>query len=160
MLVPFNTLPPKSRIWIYQSNSAFTDVEISNISKIIEPFLENWQRHGNNLKASYRIIYNQFIVIAVDENNEVSGCSIDASMHIMQQIEQQFKVDLTDKLQVAFKNGDNINTVSLADFKKYVTLDKITSETIVFNNMVDSIEGLQNNWEVPANKSWHNRFFK
>lgn len=160
MFVSFNTLPQKSRIWIYQSNRTFTDVDISEIATIIEPFVEKWQRHGQDLQASYKIIYNQFIVIAVDENNEVSGCSIDASLHIMQQIEQQFKVDLTDKLQVAFKNGDNINTVSLADFKKYISLDKITSETIVFNNMIDTIEGLQNKWEVPAKQSWHNRFFK
>lgn len=160
MLIPFNTLPLKSRVWIYQSSRPFKDTEISEIATIIEPFVENWQRHGQDLQASYKVIYNQFIVIAVDENNEVSGCSIDASMHVMQQIEQQFKVDLTDKLQVAFKNGVNINTVSLGDFKKYVELNKITSETIVFNNMVNSIEGLQNNWEVPAKLSWHNRFFK
>jgi hypothetical protein len=160
MLVPFNTLPQKSRIWIYQSNRPFIDEELSQIKIIIEPFLGHWQRHGQDLKASYKVIYNQFIVISVDENNEVSGCSIDASMHIMQQIEQQFKVDLTDKLQVAFKNGDNINTVSLTDFKKYIGLNKITSGTVVFNNMVDSIEGLKNNWEVPAKQSWHNRFFK
>jgi len=160
MIVPFNNLPLKSRIWIYQSNRSFNDNEISKIATLIEPFLENWQRHGQNLQASYKIIYNQFIVVAVDENNEVSGCSIDASMHVMQQIEQQFKVDLTDKLQVAFKNGDNINTVSLAAFKKYVGLNKITPETIVFNNMVDTIEGLQNQWEIPTKQSWHNRFFK
>ena len=159
MFVPFNTLPPQSRIWIYQSNKTFTDSEISEIATIIESFLNNWQRHGHNLQASYKILYNQFIVVAVDESNEVSGCSIDASMHVMQQIEKEFNVDLTDKLQVAFKNGNNINTVSLADFKKYVKLNKITQETIVFNNLVNTIEGLQNEWEVPAKMSWHKRVF-
>jgi len=160
MFVPFNTLPLKSKIWIYQSNKIFSDDEVSKIKAIIEPFVNNWQRHGQDLKASYKIIYNQFIVIAVDENNEVSGCSIDASMHVMQQIEQQFKVDLTDKMKTTFKNGDNINMVSLSEFKKYVRLNKITKDTIVFNNMVDTIEELNVNWEVPAKQSWHKKYFK
>jgi len=160
MLVPFNTLPKQSRIWIYQSNKSFTNQDILKIKEFIEPFVNQWQRHGQNLKASYKIIYNQFIVLAVDESNDVSGCSIDASVHLIKQIEKEFKVNLTDKMKTTFKNGDNINMVSLADFKKYVSINKITKETVVFNNMVDTIEGLNNNWEVPAKKSWHKKYFK
>jgi len=160
MLVPFNSLPIKSRIWVYQSNKYFANNNINKIKTLIEPFVDNWQRHGKDLKASYKIFYNQFIVLAVDESNEVSGCSIDASMHVIQQIEQEFKADLTNKLQVAFRDGDNINTVSITDFKKYITLLKINRETIVFNNMVDSISALQTQWEVPAKKSWHRKYFK
>lgn len=159
MFVPFNTLPAKSRVWIYQSNRAFKPDEMAQIEVAVNSFLDNWQRHGQDLKASYKVIYNQFIVIAVDESNEVSGCSIDASMHLIQQLEQQFNIDLTDKMKVAFKYGPNINIVSLADFKKYIALGKITEDTIVFNNMVNTVEGLQNNWEIKAKESWHKRFF-
>jgi hypothetical protein len=35
---------------------------------------------------------------------------------------------------------------------------KITSETIVFNNMVNTKEDFENNWEIPAKQSWHKRF--
>ena len=158
MFVPFNTLPLNSRIWIYQSNRAFLEKELLSIKESLKTFITNWQRHGSGLKASYKIIYNQFIVIAVADM--VSGCSIDASVHTLQKIEQQFNVNLTDKMQTAFKNGDNINTVSLSEFKKYVGLNKITEDTIVFNNMVDTVVGLQNNWEVPAKNSWHKKYFK
>jgi len=158
MFVPFDTLPLNSRIWIYQSNRTFLEKELPEIEERLKTFINDWQRHGSNLKASFKIVYNQFIVIAVADM--VSGCSIDASVHTLQQIEKQFNINLTDKMQTAFRNGDNINTVSLNEFKKYVGLNKITEDTIVFNNMVDTLEGLQTNWEVAANKSWHNRFFK
>ncbi|MFK5890637.1 MAG: ABC transporter ATPase [Flavobacteriaceae bacterium] len=160
MFVPFNTLLPKSKIWIYQSNKTFSDDEVSKIKTLLEPFVEIWQYHGQDLKASFNILYNQFIVLAVSEDDTVSGCTIDASVHTIQQIEREFNVDLTNKMQTAFKNGDNINTVSLADFKKYVGLNKITEDTIVFNNMVNTIEALQTKWEVPAKLSWHKRYFK
>ncbi len=160
MLVPFNTLGPKSKIWIYQSNKTFSDNELSQIKTLLEPFVEKWQYHGQDLNASYKILYNQFIVLAVAEDNTVSGCSIDASVHVIQQIERDFKADLTDKMKTAFKNGDNINVVSLANFKKYVGLGKINPDTVVFNNMVDTIKGLKTEWEIPAKQSWHKRYFK
>jgi hypothetical protein len=157
MLVPFNTLPKTSKVWIYQSNNAFSDSQLPVINDLLIKFTNQWQRHGADLESSYKIVYNQFIVIGV--NDTVSGCSIDASVHVIQEIEQRFNVDLTNKLQTAFRNGDNINTVSLADFKKYVALGKINDLTIVFNNMADSIAAFETEWEVPANKSWHKKYF-
>lgn len=157
MLVDFNTLPQNTKVWVFQSNRSFTKKEIPKINELLEQFIAGWQRHGSDLRASFKIVYNHFIVLAVAD--EVSGCSIDVSVHAMLKIEQQFALNLTDKLQVAFRDGENINTVSLADFKKYVGLGKINSDTIVFNNMVDSVVALQNNWEVPASASWHQKYF-
>ena len=35
----------------------------------------------------------------------------------------------------------------------------VSKNTIVFNNLVTNISELNENWEVPASESWHNRFF-
>ena len=34
----------------------------------------------------------------------------------------------------------------------------VSKNTIVFNNLVTNIVELNENWEVPASESWHNRF--
>jgi hypothetical protein len=159
MYVNFEDLDDDARVWIYQSSREFSKSEVEEIGVKIEGFIENWQRHGDDLKASYQIKYNQFIVIAVDEKfNNVSGCSIDASVNFIKNLENEFSVDLTNKLNISFKDGNNINIVSMADFQKYAKLQKITSNTIVFNNMVTSKNDFKNNWEVPAANSWHKRF--
>lgn len=160
MLVPFNSLSPKSKIWIYQSDKAFTDNQIPKITVLLDSFIAQWQRHGEDLKASYKISYNQFIILAVDENHEVSGCSIDASVHIIQKIEAQFQVVLTNKLQIAYKVGEAIQVVSLADFKKQIATSNISLETIVFNNMVTTVAALKTDWEIPVKQSWLNKYFK
>ena len=161
MLVDFNTLPEDARIWVYQSNREFTSKEVSEVSSKLGDFVNGWRRHGEDLKASFTIKYNQFIILGVDENfNDVSGCSIDASVHTIKSLEQEFDLDLMNKLNVAFRVGENINTVSLASFQNFVKEDKITSETIVFNNMIQSKLELTTNWEVLAGKSWHHRFLK
>ena len=159
MLVDFNTLPDESRVWIYQSNRSFTDKEISEIKAKLNDFIENWTAHGSDLKSGYNIVYKRFIVIALDQNlNRASGCSIDASVHFMQQLEQEYQVDLLDKMNVSYKQGDFIAHKSLMDFKKMAKEKAVSKNTIVFNNLVNNIAEFKDNWEVPASESWHSRF--
>jgi len=160
MLFDFASLSDSSKVWIYVSNREFTDSEKTEISNTLENFIATWKRHGDDLKASYKIKYNQFIILAVDESyNNVSGCSIDASTHLFKAIENKYKIDLFNKMNIAFKDGENINIVRLAEFQKYVKEGKISTETIVFNNLVKTKKELKTTWEVPAKSSWHNRCF-
>jgi len=161
MYVDFDTLNDNSRVWVYQSNREFNADEVNSIELKLKDFVNEWTRHGDDLKASFEIKYNHFIVLAVDESfNQVSGCSIDASTHIFKKFESEFQVELLNKLNTAFKDGDHINVVTLADFQKYVQEEKIKPQTLVFNNMVQNKAELKQLWEVPANKSWHSRYFK
>ena len=160
MYVDFDTLKDNSRIWVYQSSREFTEEEIVAMSLKLTTFVNDWTRHGDDLKASFSIKYNHFIILAVDESfNSVSGCSIDASTHLFKNFEKEFNLELLNKLKTAFKDGDHINVVSLTDFQKYVTSEQIHSDTLVFNNMVQNKGDLELKWEVPANRSWHSRYF-
>lgn len=159
MFTEYNNLPNNSRVWIYQSDREFTEKEIDFISTKAEIFINTWTRHGDNLKGSFIIKYNQFLVLAVDESfNNVSGCSIDSSVRFVQELEKELELDLMNKMNITFKDEEHINLVKLADFQKFAAAQKITSETIVFNNMVNTKEDFENNWEVPAKQSWHKRF--
>lgn len=159
MLVNFENIANTSKVWIYQSDRAFKTSEISEINNRLAAFISIWKRHGKDLKSSFTIKYNQFIIIAVDENyNNISGCSIDASINLMKQLEQHFQVDLTNKLNVSFKEGNQIKVVTLVKFQQLAKAREITEKTIVFNNLIATKAELENNWEVPATLSWHKRF--
>ena len=159
MFVNFEDLDGAARVWVYQSSREFSENEVKDISSKLKEFVESWQRHGDDLKASFCIKYNHFIVLAVDESlNSVSGCSIDSSVNIIKKIENEFSVDLTNKLNISFKDASNINVVSMGDFQKFAKLQKINSNTIVFNNMIQTKSDFENNWEITADKSWHKRF--
>ena len=159
MFTAYKNLPNNSRVWIYQSDRGFTDIEVELISTKAIDFINQWTRHGDDLKGSFTIKYNQFLVLAVDESfNNVSGCSIDSSVRFIQGLEKELELDLMNKLNVSFKDNDNVNLVKLSDFQKFAKEQKITSETIVFNNMVDTKADFENNWEIAAKDSWHKRF--
>lgn len=159
MYTAYNNLPNNSRVWIYQSDREFRPDEIAFITQKATEFINNWTRHGDDLKGSFTIKYNQFLVLAVDQNfNNVSGCSIDASVRFIKQLEDALKVDLMDKMNITFKDGENINLIKLPQFQEFVKTKKINEHTIVFNNLVATKEDFENNWEVAAKKSWHKRF--
>ena len=161
MLVDFNTLPEESRIWIYQANRSFSEQELSQLNKQLSSFIESWTAHGKDLQSSYNIVYKRFIIIALNQNlNSATGCSIDASVHFIQDLEKQYNVDLMDKMNVSYKQGEYIAYKSLAEFKTMAKHKSVSKNTIVFNNLVTTIAELKENWEVPAKDSWHSRFIK
>ncbi|WGK94333.1 MULTISPECIES: ABC transporter ATPase [Flavobacterium] len=160
MYVPFESLPEESRIWIYQSNRKFSDEEITEIESDLQAFLQNWAAHGTSLESSYQLKYNRFIIIAVNQEvQSATGCSIDASVEFIQSLEKRYNVDLLDKMNVTFKLGEHIAHKPLIDFKKMVKDKAVTESTIVFNNLINTIQEFNESWEVPAADSWHSRFF-
>ncbi|MBC3758632.1 ABC transporter ATPase [Hyunsoonleella sp. SJ7] len=161
MLVDFNTLPDDARVWIYQANRSFTPEEIEEIESRLAEFIENWTAHGADLKAGYTIKYKRFIVIGLNQQlNSATGCSIDASVHFIQQLEKDFNVDLMDKMNVSYKQGEFVAYKSLTDFRKMAKDKAVSKNTVVFNNLVANIAEFKENWEVPASESWHSRFLK
>lgn len=159
MLVDFNDLPEHSRIWIYQSNRSFTDTEIQEIEENLSSFLKEWTAHGSHLHAGFEIKYKRFIVIGLDQANaSASGCSIDASVHFVQNLEQKYHVELLDRMNVSFKQGEFIAYKPLKDFKKMAKDKSVSPNTIVFNNLVATKQEYMEHWEVPASESWHSRF--
>ena len=159
MLVDFNVLPDIARVWIYQCNRSFSADELSQIQASIKTFLVQWTAHGAQLKAGYEIPYNRFIVIGLDQtHNGASGCSIDASVRFIQNLERQFEVDLLDKMNVSYKQGEFVAYKPLKDFKKMAKARAVSKKTIVFNNLVATKQEYLEHWEVPASESWHARF--
>ena len=80
-------------------------------------------------------------------------------MAFIQSLEKEYNIDLLDKMNVTFKNGEFIAHKTLVDFKKMAKNKSVSPNTIVFNNLVNTVEEWQDFWEVPASESWHSRFF-
>lgn len=160
MYVPFENLPEESKIWIYQSNRKFSDEEFAAIDAALPTFIEGWAAHGTSLEASYQLRYNRFIILAVNQEVQAAtGCSIDASVEFIQSLEKKYDIDLLDKMNVTFKLGEHVAHKPLIEFKKMAKEKAVSENTIVFNNLVNTVGEWNDFWEVPAIESWHSRFF-
>jgi hypothetical protein len=159
MLVEFNVLPESSRVWIYQASRSFTAEELMELGQELDAFIQDWTAHGSDLQAGYEIRYKRFIILALDQTDTAaSGCSIDASVHFIQQLEKKYNVELLDKMNVSYKQGEFVAYKPLIDFKKMAKQKAVSRNTIVFNNLVTNKGEYLEHWEVPASESWHSRF--
>jgi len=151
---------PQSRIWIYQSNRAFTNDEVQAIQEKLNNFTVQWKAHGHQLNAKVEVLYNFFIVFFVDEASAgVTGCSIDSSVRIVKEIEQEYNVDLFDRFNMAYKLDDKVIVTNKEDFETLVNIKAIGPQTIVFNNMVQTLQEFETKWQIPFEQSWHSKVF-
>ncbi len=161
MLTEFNKLPGTSKIWIYQSNRKFYKEEIPEIIQKIRDFLASWNDNGTELIASYKFEYDRFIILAVDETlRQLTVDAIDSSVGFILNLQQDYKVELLDKLNVSFKQGEYVQYKDLKEFQKLIKKKAVSDKTIVFNNLINTKEELESYWEIPITESWHNRFLK
>jgi hypothetical protein len=149
-----------SRVWVYQSDKKLTDNEVLQIKVLLDNFATSWTAHNNQLKAKAEVRYNRFLILVVDENQAgASGCSIDKSVNFMKQLQDQFNINLFDRFNLAYRDGEEILSAGRNDFETLLKDGKIGTETIVFNNLVQNLAELQTKWEVPFKNSWHIQLF-
>lgn len=153
-------MPDHSRIWIYQSNRSFTESEKTFIEKQLVVFTAQWAAHGKQLTATYSILHNQFIVLAVDESfHQASGCSIDSSVAVIRHLEQETGLSLLDRSQVAFLSDEEVQVKPFNQLKAAVENGEINQETPVFNNAIQNAGEWKTSWLQPASATWLSRYF-
>ena len=144
-----------SRVWIYQSNRLFTISEALQIEDILNDLVKNWKAHGAPVKGYANLFFGQFIILMADENaTGVSGCSIDSSVRIIQQIEKQFGVEMFNWQNLAFIVKEKVQIIPRQQFSYALENNFITEQTLFFNNVVTTKKELENNWIIPVNESW------
>lgn len=155
----FTHLPAGSRVWIYQADRAFTSSEAEAISGAISQFVSQWLAHKAKVIGDGALLYNRFVILVADEEKlQVSGCSIDSTVRFIKELGAQYQVNFFDRFYTCYWNEGQVEGLDFETFKARVAEGKITTDTIVFNNVVTTLAGLQTQWQLPLSKSWHSRF--
>lgn len=150
-----------SRVWIYQSDRKLTDQETQEIGAKLQGFVSEWTAHTMQLAAGAEVRYNRFLILIVDESKAgASGCSIDKSVKFMKQLEQEYGINLFDRFNLAYKEGEEVLSAPRNAFEELIKQGTITGNTTVFNNLVQSVAELNTKWEVPFSQSWHPQLFR
>lgn len=160
MYIPFSDIDFQSRVWVYQANRELTPEETGIITETLKASLDTWEAHGKPLTASGKIFEHRFIVIAVDERDELpSGCSIDKSVHWLQEIGQRMNIDFFDRSLAYIDENNHVKTIPVPKIKQAIINETIQPTTTIFDNQVATKAQWMNRWKVPASNSWLNRYF-
>ena len=159
MFVPFEKIHDDSRIWIYQANRKLNSEESKIISQVLLAFTEGWLVHGNPMRASFDLRFDQFVILAADEKaNAPSGCSIDDSVRTLKKLGAELNIDFFDRTMIAFKKDAHVFTISTSDLKPKLKDGEWDQTTLVFNNLVGAKGDLSRTWLTPAGSTWLKRY--
>lgn len=153
-------MPGSSKVWVYQANRFFTEEEEFFIREKAADFVKSWASHGSKLTADFTLRHHLFLIFSVDENqHEASGCSIDKSVHFVKEIENALGVNFFDRTLLAyFDTSEKIRLVALSQIKEVSQKHELSSNSLVFNNLPDTLDKLRADWVIPAGRSWVGRF--
>jgi hypothetical protein len=153
-LIP-DDLNDSSHVWVYQSNRGFTVKETIQIEELLKNFTKSWKSHGTPVKGYANVFFGQFIILMADETAMgVSGCSTDSSVRLIKNIEQDFQVELFDRLMLAFIIQERIQLLPLSKIGSYLENGLIKTDTLYFNNTILTKKELLKNWIIPVEESW------
>ena len=159
MFVDYKSISNDAKVWVYPSSRKFYPAEIPEIEQKLKEFVENWKLEDEHFKVSYRFLYDRFIILVADDSEIVlTNTDIDASVGFILQLQETYKVALLDKMNACFKQGEYVQYKELKDFKKLLKNKAVTAKTIIFDNLINNKEDLENYWELAIEDSWYNRY--
>ena len=159
MFVEYSTISDTAKVWVYPSSRKFYPNEIEEVTQKIQSFIQNWKAGDEDFTASFQFLYDRFIVLIADHEKSASqNVDIDTSVAFILKLQEEYNVQLLDKMNVCFKQGKYVQYKELKDFKKLLKNKAVTGKTIIFDNLVANNYDFKNFWEIPIEDSWYNRF--
>lgn len=160
MYIPFDEIDFEARLWIYQANRQLTADEVGTLTQSLKAALEGWNAHGSDLLASVKIFEHRFVVIALDEKQELpSGCSIDKSTGWLKELGRVMEIDFFDRSVAWLNENKEVETAPISQISKLVAEEVLLPSTIVFDNLVQTKAQWMSRWKVAADQTWLKRYF-
>ena len=151
-------LPADSKVWVYQSDRLISDETTEQIMSSLYDFTMKWASHGHELDSYANVFHYRFLVLVADGSHLPSGCSIDSSVHMIEDLGKKHGLQLFDRMQFAYMENDTIYTIASSDLPDAYKAGKVTDDTLFFNNLVNTKSSFLEEWIVPLSESWHTRF--
>jgi hypothetical protein len=132
----FPNFPDDSRIWLYLSDRKLDATEAQYVKEQMHLFLTNWSAHNKKLTCDGILLFNQYLILAVNDNIEsASGCSIDSSVRFVKHLGTELNVDFFNRLKVVvIENEEPI-------ISSY--FEAVEKKKIFINPMITKLEELR-----------------
>ena len=148
-------MSPESKIWIYFSEKAFDQSTASDIAIACQNFCSTWTAHDMLLTANYRLLYNHFIILIVDETKtKASGCSIDKSVAFIQTLEKAHGLDFFNRLAIPFLIKQQVVTHPFNALQTLYDNEEIQADTQTFNLQVSTLKAFEEDFIQTFDQHW------
>ncbi len=150
----FKDFPQDSQVWIYQANRCLSFLESKHILDKATKYAHSWTAHGQPISADAAVLFDHFLVFAVDDRSKASGCSIDSSVGFVKHLEQEFEVSFFDRMQIVIGKDDVLEQFHANEIKLGLQTKEIDSSFSFFDNSVSTLKDLKSKWYKELAGSW------
>ena len=158
--VSFDALPDDSHVWCFAADPEPGPRETAHLLDSMQRFVEQWTAHRQDLTAGVTWMHQRFLLVGLDQRwAGVSGCSIDALMGRLGDLERELGIRLTDASPVWYRDGEGrIQSVMREEFRKLAKTGSVGPDTPVFDLTASTLGPIRSGGlERPASTSWHAR---
>jgi hypothetical protein len=150
--IDISKLPDESRIWIFGISPRLDDRKSTRVLAAVDGFLDTWSAHNQPIVSARDLVEGSFLVVAVDQQSETSGCSIDRMFGLLQQLERELDISVLDSTRIFYRDSSGgVSAVSRSDFRQKGDL-----QTVVFDTIAERLGAVRlGAWQRPAANSWH-----
>lgn len=151
MRVNIDQLGNDAPIWIFGISPALDAAQSATLLEAVDAFLDTWAAHGTPIRAARELRERSFLLIAADERNEKSGCSIDRMFGTLRQLERDLRVSILDSTRIFIRDAGTVRALPRPEFRSAAD-----EKTPVFDTTADRLGHVRAGaWERPAGESWH-----
>ena len=158
MYISYNNISPKSKSWIYILSKNIDKNILLDLNAFLIKICKDWKSHGQTTKASYVISNNRFIILFAEDNNLISGCSIDKSNKELRKKLNQLKIDLLPNSKIGIFKEDKIEFFKKIDLINLIKNKKILLSQNMINTTINNKESFEKKWVLPLKNSWITKF--
>lgn len=155
----FDSFPNQSKVWVYGANRLLNSQETDACNQILSDFTAKWQAHQMPLTAQAMVVYNAFLIFAVNEDAQAAtGCSIDKSVALVKEIGQQFNINFFNRLNTYLFSNNAINIFEPSALKAAIEAGSINANSQVINTQVLTVGDLKQHFIIPLSQSWASKY--
>lgn len=158
----FARIPADGRLWIFGADRALDAPERAALLAEVDRFLDQWKAHGQPLLAARDWREDRFLLVAVDEASiPASGCSIDAMVNVLKELESRLGLGLVGHGAVYWRDpSGSVRRAERAEFRRLAAAGEVGPDTRVFDTTLTRVGTLSDGgWERPAREAWHRQAF-
>jgi hypothetical protein len=148
-------LPANSRVWIYTADRTLTESEVSEIQMKLDAFTQSWTAHDVQLQAGTSILWNQVVLIAVNEAfHGISGCGIDKSVKVMKDLGEAYQINFFNRFLALVKSGESLLTFNKNDLQQAIDKGEVDEDSLVLNSLVQTFGQFAENNFISIHSFW------
>ncbi len=155
-------MPREARLWLYASDRSLTEEEAGRVQGRMDEFFLRWSSHGRTVVGAAEIAERRIVaIVAHVPEGDISGCGIDKSVHVLDELAAEMGLAWTSGLSIAYRDSvGEICLMSRPEFRAAVRSGSIHGDTTVIDLSASELADLTElGIERQASSSWHAAVF-